>query len=155
MRLLVNNARPITRPRIVAWLGYGGGIPFVAFLLLIYLDPGRGTVWHQSLRAYAAVILSFVGALHWGFAMLLGNVATTQRHSLFAWSVIPCLMAFVALVTSSTVSTAVLVIGFFLHFVQDARLAVIAALPGWYLPLRLRLSVVATLSLIAGALAAG
>ena len=43
-----------------------------------------------------------------------------------------------------------MVSGFVLHYVQDRRLARIAALPSWYLPLRLRLSVVACISLSLG-----
>ena len=44
-----------------------------------------------------------------------------------------------------------LVLGFVLHYVQDRRLARVADLPGWYLPLRLRLTAVACIALIAGA----
>ena len=44
-----------------------------------------------------------------------------------------------------------LVTGFVLHYIQDRRLARYAELPDWYLPLRLQLTTVACLSLIAGA----
>lgn len=44
-----------------------------------------------------------------------------------------------------------LVLGFVLHYVQDRRLARTADLPEWYLPLRLRLTTVACIALIAGA----
>ena len=44
-----------------------------------------------------------------------------------------------------------LVLGFVLHYVQDRRLARVAGLPEWYLPLRLRLTTVACIALISGA----
>jgi hypothetical protein len=45
--------------------------------------------------------------------------------------------------------------GFIAHYLQDLRLARRATLPGWYLPLRLRLSAVAVVCLIAGLFAGG
>ena len=42
-----------------------------------------------------------------------------------------------------------LIAGFILHYWQDRRLAASVSLPAWYLPLRLRLTVVACLALAA------
>ena len=70
------SAQPLTSPPPapipgpVAWLGYGGLLPFGALALLL-LDGARSALWWPALLAYGAVILSFVGALHWGFAMVL------------------------------------------------------------------------------------
>ena len=57
------------RPPAVTWLGYGGLLPFVGTALTFFLDRHHGSVWLHMALAYGAVILSFVGALHWGFAM--------------------------------------------------------------------------------------
>jgi hypothetical protein len=43
-----------------------------------------------------------------------------------------------------------LVIGFLMHFWQDRRLVQLVNLPAWYLPLRLKLTLVACLSLLSG-----
>lgn len=141
----------VARPRIVTWLGYGGLIPFITLSWLTYMDRGRGAFWHGCLVAYGAVILSFVGALHWGFAMVLKGISSRQRDALLAWSVVPCLMAFVALVMHSVFSDILLVIGFLMHVWQDRRLPESANLPAWYVPLRLRLSAVAIVCVAAGA----
>jgi len=151
----MNETAPAARPRVVAWLGYGGLIPFLALAVLTCIDRERTALWHACLRAYGAVILSFVGALHWGFAMLLEELAPPQRDALFAWSVTPALAAFLALVVHSVLGDALLVGGFLAHYWRDQRLAAAAALPGWYLPLRLRLSAVAVLCIAACAFAAG
>jgi hypothetical protein len=44
----------------------------------------RATWWVPALLGYGAVILSFVGALHWGFAMTLPDMPLRQRHACFA-----------------------------------------------------------------------
>jgi hypothetical protein len=54
-------------------------------------------------------------------------------------------------VLAGSAASLILVLGFVLHLVQDRRLAGPAELPGWYLPLRWRLTVVAGLCLLANA----
>ncbi len=141
------------RPRIVTWLGYGGLVPFLALPVLTFVDRERGMFWHATLRAYGAVILSFVGALHWGFATVLGNITPSQRNAMFAWSVVPCLMAWGSLLAHSVLGDLLLVSGFLVHYGQEGRLTSIVTLPAWYLPLRLRLSAVAIMCVAAGAFA--
>ena len=135
----------------VRWLGYGGLLPFLAFDVLIWVDRDRAAFWHHNLQAYGAVILSFVGALHWGIAMTSVNNDLRQRSAMFAWSVVPCLMALLALALPPMIGDLLLGSGFLLHYGMDLRIAPYVALPAWYLPLRLRLSVVAMMCLAAGA----
>ena len=143
-------------PRVVAWLGYGGLLPFVvlaAAAVVAHFGGQSPPAWNAALLAYGAAILSFVGALHWGFAMTLGGMNPAQRTASFVWSVVPALVAWVALLTPPMAATALLVAGFCVHYWRDRRLAAHADLPGWYLPTRLRLTVVACLCLCVGALA--
>ena len=136
-------------PTHVAWLGYGGLLPFVGLSILTVVDPHRAPAWSDALVGYGAVILSFVGALHWGFAMSAAGLDTTQRRQAFVWSVVPALMAWPATVLAGSAASLILALGFALHLVQDRRLAGPAELPTWYLPLRWRLTVVAILCLLA------
>lgn len=144
---------PVAPPRTVAWLGYGGLIPFLLLTPASLLDHHHGEVWSDALYAYGAIILSFIGALHWGLAMSLPALSERQRSVLFAWSVVPALIAWPAILFSPPLAAPLLVIGFIAHYLQDRRLARKATLPNWYLPLRLRLSSVAIVSLVAGAFA--
>ncbi len=155
---------PPTMPATVAWLGYGGLIPFV--LLAIAAGVGLGgtakfpaatfpaavllTQDSRALLAYGAVILSFVGALHWGFAMTLRDLPPPSRNAAFLWSVVPALLAWVALLLPSAPAVALMIVGFIAQYRRDVGLARLAALPDWYLPLRLRLTTVACLSLVLG-----
>jgi hypothetical protein len=64
---------------------------------------------------------------------------------------VPALLGWLALVLGGAVGSVVLVLGFAVHLSQDHRLAEPARLPAWYLPLRWRLTVVASLCLLAHA----
>ncbi len=140
-------------PASVAWLGYGGLLPFALTALGTLADPARRELWQQALLAYGAVILSFVGALHWAFAM--GANEDRQAQPLYLWSVLPALAGWVALLLplllaqGAVLAAFLLIVAFVAHYVQDRRLARLHPLPGWYLPLRLRLSSVACLCLAA------
>lgn len=145
------NSLPL--PRTVAWLGYGGLLPFLALAPASLLDNHHGMVWSDALYAYGAIILSFIGALHWGLAMSLPGLTERQRSAWFVWSVVPALIAWPAVLFSPLLAAPLLIAGFIAHYLQDRRLAGQATLPGWYLPLRLRLTSVAVISLVAGVFA--
>ena len=82
---------PPTVP-IALWLGYGGLIPFVAGAALTgLLAPESRPLAAAALSAYAAVIVSFLGGIHWGIGFRDG----TPR--LFLWGVLPSLVAAAAL----------------------------------------------------------
>jgi len=154
----MNDTAPLSRPdtsppRHVAWLGYGGLVPFVALAAasLLGVQPRATSL---ALLAYGAVILSFVGALHWAFAMLLPQLAPMRRAWMYAWSTVPALMAWCALLMEPRLGSVILVVAFAFHYLQDRRLAAQGLLPGWYLPLRLRLSTVAIVCLLAPGLQA-
>jgi hypothetical protein len=140
-----------TPPFPVALLGYGGLIPFVALAAMNLLDETRlvpnPSAW---LMAYGAVILSFVGALHWAFAMLATKISRARRTQCYVWSVVPALIGFAALILNSGLSHSLLIVGFALAYWQDADLANKIDLPQWYPQLRARLSIVASLCLMTG-----
>ncbi len=84
---------------LVLWLGYGGLVPFVALSLAVVVQPAMAqspaqSVLLHALSAYGALIVSFLGGVHWGIAARAG-AATARFHH--AWGVIPSLLAWVAL----------------------------------------------------------
>ena len=138
-------------PRSAAWLGFGGLLPFIGLALTAFVDRHHGIVWADALVAYGAVILSFVGALHWGFAMALPAMPQALRRNCFVWSVVPALIAWPAVMLEPSLGAPLLMAGFVAHVWQDHRLAGRIALPAWYLPLRRQLSIVACVCLALGA----
>ena len=150
----MDHAFALRIPPVVAWLGYGGLVPFAALAAVMAFDPAHARWWGEALVTYGAVILSFVGALHWGFAMSMSDLSGEARQRRFLWSVVPALLAWPAALLSVTPAMALLVAGFVAHYLCDRRLGVLSFLPRWYLPLRFRLTVVACGSLIFAAMVA-
>jgi small-conductance mechanosensitive channel len=144
-------ARPIST---VNWLGYGGLIPFVVLAAVAAVGGDYAGFCSHALFSYGAVILSFVGALHWAFAMTCPELSEPRRDATLRWSVVPALVAWLALLITPAAAGVVLVAGFLAQYLQDRRLASQASLAAWYLPLRLRLTTVACACLVAGAFAA-
>ena len=76
-------------------LGYFGLVPFAAGALVMWLGgPELAGFAERAVLAYGAVILSFMGAVHWGLAM---HSAHPRRNRQLALSVVPALVAWVAL----------------------------------------------------------
>ena len=117
------------RPAIVTWLGYGGLLPFLGLALASALDANHRELWQKMLLSYGAVILSFVGAMHWAFAMLHPRTQGKSLNGVYAWSVIPSLVAWVALLLAPLSGTTLLLGGLLAHYRQDLRLARVLALP--------------------------
>jgi hypothetical protein len=136
-------------PMSVCMLGYGGLIPFVLLTIGLWTEPSDPSFWTLALVSYGAVILSFVGAIHWGIAMMSHELGPRMVNRRFMWSVVPSLMGWSATLLPPHLGAWLLVMGFALHYWQDHLLQTIMTLPRWYLPMRSRLSVVACLSLIA------
>src|SRR5690606_37692444 len=74
-----------------AWrLGLGGLVPFVALAIATWItgaDAGSRLVIAQL--GYGAVILSFIGALHWGAALAAPEVSARTTAIALVWSVLP------------------------------------------------------------------
>ena len=91
--------QPATHPHTIAWaqrLGYAGLLPFAGALVLLFAgNQAVAELALNSLLAYAAVILTFVGALHWSSALLGRN--DTSSVSLLVISVLPSLVAWLCL----------------------------------------------------------
>ena len=84
-----------TAPAMI--LGISGLIPFVGLAAIIGLGPPTWYVyWLVALSYYGAVILTFVGALHWGYA-LKRNARGRDAWVQYAFSVAPALIAWLSL----------------------------------------------------------
>ena len=133
------------------WLGLAGLIPFFGMLSLAAgVEGTQRTVRLFYLAGYGAIILSFVGALHWGVAMMLTRDSDTERWKLMTWSTVPALIGWATLPLPPHTAFAVLIATFWVHFVMDRALATRHGVPDWYLPLRLILTSGATACLALG-----
>ena len=139
-------------PQAGQWLGYAGLIPFAAALLGVLLgDAQRQAYFAQQFIAYGAVILSFVGAVHWGLALVGGRM----RAMRLSMSILPALLAWAALLLPATAAAWLLLAGFVALRAWEAGPPVAATLPGWYRQLRTRLTGAVALMLLVFALVTG
>lgn len=144
---------PARASETAQWLCYVGLLPFVGATATLALG---GEAWHdtalQALIGYGAVILGFLGAVHWGLA--LREQPLDHRRHYFGWGVLPALAGWLALMIPPRTGLGLLFAGYALQYAADRHATVQDALPLWYERLRLKLSQVVLLSLaIAWALA--
>lgn len=131
-------------PAAARCLGYAGLLPFLLALVVILLSPDFGV---RMMLAYAAVILSFVGAIHWGLALV-------QRDSgglTFVASILPALLAWVALLVPPTAGLVMLSVGLLTWRVWE-HVGRTPAVPFWFRRLRNHLTAGAVLALLAALL---
>ena len=140
---------PPQPPAAALWLGYLGLLPFAAGALGAWLElPGAG----RALAAYGAVILSFVGAIHWGVAAT--HPQSPGARGAFPASVVPALVAWAAMLLAPGPAALGLLAVAFPAWLAWERRFLQGPLPPWLRRLRLELSAGASLALAAGALAA-
>lgn len=134
-----------------AILGYSGLVPFVFLGCVSWLAKGE---MQQDilfgLLAYAASILSFLGAIHWGLAL---REPVLPTGPMLVWAVIPSLIAWCALMIGTSRGLWVIVIALWFCMVVDWKIYPRYRLKAW-LGMRLALTVVASLACITALMAA-
>jgi len=129
-------------------LGYAGLIPFVFGAALVHLvDVSLIPFTMLALSGYAATIASFLGGIHWGLAM---RDTTDVRLFPYIWGAIPSVLASIAVIMPPWAGLVVLGVLLAACYVVDRQLYVHYHMQGW-LPLRLRLTTIASLSCMVGA----
>ena len=139
---------PATPPvRIATVLGYVALVPFVVGALLVWtidadLRPGASL----ALSTYAAVVVSFIGAIHWGLGFRQEHPAT----SLFVWGVVPSIVAWVAVLVPFRSGLVMQALMLAVCYLVDRRVYTREGLAAW-LPLRRGLTIPAALCCLVGA----
>ena len=138
-------------PPAAAWLGGLGIIPFAGLSLA---TPFANDVLEArlsfALMAYGAIILSFLGGIHWGLAIGAVPQSDNMLWRRIALSILPSLVAWAALFAPSRISFLVLVAAFVAMLLVDIRASRIHEAPAWYLKLRWPLSCGAVAALLLG-----
>ena len=148
-------------PRWAMALGFGGLFPFLAFsggtrnhlehaLALLPMPDPTWTAWiidHADLLhlSYAATIVSFLGGVHWGAAML--QYSTSPVTGRLVWGVLPQIAAFPAVAMPAPLNSLVLATLLIGGLHVDFFYALKNMYPRNLLMLRLPLTLAATASL--------
>jgi hypothetical protein len=141
-------------PPLARLLGLAGLIPFLGCAGLVFLSEGwMRNLALQALAAYGAVILSFLGAVHWGFVFAAPDAAAERARlvggvlpSLWAWGAIALLPASLACIA--------LAIGLGLVLAAEEFARAWGWTPSAYQNLRRLLTGVATAALLTAAIVA-
>lgn len=134
-------------PKPALYLGFAGLIPFVAPTLLMAVSDLYFPELAFAQVAYGASIVSFLGGARWGFALPDSSPAKPDWINL-ANSVVPSLLAWVAMVMSDSIVPAgtmvIMGLGISLHY----DLSLLPTYPSWFKALRSVLTAVAFFSLV-------
>ncbi len=124
-------------------LGYAGLLPFIALSSAVIAGVAIGPVDPlAALIAYGACISSFLGGIAWGSAV--------ERHGgglEYAWSVLPSLVGWAALLMPATPALLTLIAAFAAALLQDYANLRSGRLPLWFWRLRVQLSLVVAVTL--------
>nr|WP_298165230.1 DUF3429 domain-containing protein [uncultured Pseudomonas sp.] len=137
-------------PRLAILLGYAGLTPFVGGALGIWVIPlGWREFVLSALLDYAAVILAFMGAIHWGLAMRAEERDERAQIQL-ALSVIAPLLGWLAIAGGMPIGLAlpILLFAFVGLYLADLRAVHLGLAPLWYSSLRTPLTSVVVLCML-------
>lgn len=134
-------------PRSAAVLAGGGLIPFIAGTAGLWFgEPAWFDFLSMALVTYGAVILSFMGAIHWGVNLMIGYPPGGAR---FAQSVIPALMGWAATLVPLAMALPTLLAGFIMVYVWDLGAVRDGLIAPWYRKMRTVLTVAVSTLLLA------
>jgi hypothetical protein len=146
-------------PTTAIGLGLAGLVPFIG-LGIAALATGEEMAGRclLALVAYGALILAFLGGVHWGFVLHPGALpeGMTQEErqdaTRLGLGVLPSLIGFAALLTPMLavpdVGLAVLIVGYVATLVTETHLRRRNLVPGGYMTLRWALTVVVLIVLV-------
>jgi len=101
----------------------------------------------QVLTVYTVAVLSFIGAMAWGVALVCPTLTPAHRRRLLIWGVAPSLLASLAALASSPERYLLFVATLWLAWWAETRLYSTSVLTPRWRKLRLRLSTAVTLCL--------
>ena len=128
----------VPRPALI--LGFAGLLPFLAGAIGAWVAGYPDFILLVNLQmAYGAVILAFMGAVHWGLAMAQADAGNWRRLAL---SVLPALAGWVALILPVGLGLLLLALGFVGVFFADLRSVAGGRAPIWYKALRKPLTII-------------
>ena len=134
-----------TAPDMAKILGWGGVAPFI--LCGAAAQSGERVLVLYGLlggTTYAAMILSFLGAVHWGLAM-----RDDRHHGWYIWSIAPALLGWATLlVFDIQIRLLALIPLFTLAWAVDRMATKQGLMPDWYMQLRTGLTVGAIVGLL-------
>lgn len=141
-------------PSAAGWLGGLGATPFIGLAgAMPFLHGAPRMFVAHALLSYGAIILSFLGGIHWGLAMDSASREDNRRFpARIALSVMPSLAGWVALLVPETSGLFILATAIAVMLWVDIWATRAGYAPSWYPKLRIPLTCVVVATLIFGAI---
>lgn len=133
------------------YLGLAGTLPFFLLAFASWSASPWTLTSRDALLVYATLILTFVAGMHLVLSVA-GHPATRRGRLCYRWSLLVAILGWAALLLPPLLTVAWLLVGYWLHYLQDRRASAQTVLPEWYLPLRFGLTTAATAALVVGGL---
>ncbi len=129
---LIAGLTEVPTPALI--LGLAGLAPFLLGAGAMALGSPTVVVnAYLHLLRYAAIILTYIGAVHWGLAVAAGET----RWWWYAVSILPALVAWLVVSVAGPVfQFGVMAIAYFVVFMVDLRAVEAGLAPRWYANLR-------------------
>ena len=122
-------------------LGYFGALPFVIFTFLEWQGYEVINSSLDLLYFYGVIILSFLGAPHWGYVLgKLNNFPIRKASLRLILGIIPSLVGFFSIFFDDLGRLLTIALGFLFAYIVDSVFFEEKGIPEWYLPLRMRLT---------------
>ena len=141
-------------PKVPKILGFAGALPFLALTPMTATTLGYDHLIKETAEgqvAYGALIVSFLGAVHWGIAMtsvIQGHGAALAQRERYIWSVFPSLAAWPALMMEPAPGAACIALLLGICYMSDSAYGRNGSLPPWYMTLRGYLTTIAIFSML-------
>jgi len=123
-------------PKIPLFLALGGTIPFIFLSLGIwFFSYELKLLALYNLLNYSVIIITFIGAIYWGKAMIDGD----KKIKPYIISIIPSLISWFMLmgfITNYVVLLTFLIVAFFLMYFIDIKYMKKGFFPSWYMQIR-------------------
>ena len=123
-------------PKAPLILGLGGTLPFIILSLAIWFGSYELRLMALfNLINYSIIILSFIGAVHWGAAMLRKDTS----FNYYLISIMPAVLSWfliMGFIANYLIIFIILMMLFLVLFFIDVKAVRNNILPNWYLPLR-------------------
>ena len=134
----MTDSREIPATRRFAWiLGLAGLLPFVSHAVFSWLSPpAELTGVLRSQAHYAAAILTFLGALHWGVTLASPQIVDGRAVTRMLWSVLPSIFAWIVTLYPVRMALPLLWAGLLVAFIVDWLLYRGTPVPRWFMTLR-------------------
>lgn len=124
-------------------LGFAGLIPFLALSLGCWLVQANLASFAVAAElSYAVAILSFLGGIHWGAALLCADLPIDRGRIALLWGITPSLLGVGAVQLPPVLAFAVLIAAFLMVYLVDKRVYPWYRMPDWLPALRFKLTCV-------------